>query len=77
MPQAVPEGPLYPVSLHLSLSELYRRIEKAPEATDELQAARDTLNQIPGTDKESRPEYLRLRALIESGFGDMPRPNET
>jgi tetratricopeptide (TPR) repeat protein len=70
LPQAVPEGPLYPVSLHLSLSEIYRRIEKAPEATAELQAARGALNQIPGTDKETRPEYLRLRALIESGFGD-------
>jgi tetratricopeptide (TPR) repeat protein len=70
LPQAVPEGPLYPVSLHLSLSEIYRRIEQEPQATAELQAARNALNQVPGTDKETRPEYLRLRALIESGFGD-------
>ena len=70
LPQTVPEGPLYPVSLHLSLSEIYRRIEQEPQATAELQAARTALNQVPGTDKETRPEYLRLRALIESGFGD-------
>ena len=68
--QAVPEGPLYPVSLHLSLSEIYRRIEQQPQSTAELQAARTALNQVPGTDKETRPEYLRLRALIEAGFGD-------
>jgi tetratricopeptide (TPR) repeat protein len=70
LPQAVQEGPLYPVSLHLSLSEIYRRIEQQQQSTAELQAARTALNQVPGTDKETRPEYLRLRALIEAGFGD-------
>src|SRR5579864_4652306 len=70
LPQAVPEGPLYPVSLHLSLSEIYRRLEQEPQSTAELQAARNTLNQVPGTDKQTRPEYLRLRALIAAGFGD-------
>jgi tetratricopeptide (TPR) repeat protein len=70
LPPAVAEGPLYPVSLHLSLSEIYRRIEQPQPSIAELQAARSALNQIPGTDKETRPEYLRLRALIESGFGD-------
>ncbi|HEV2696839.1 MAG TPA: tetratricopeptide repeat protein [Terriglobales bacterium] len=70
LPQSPQEGLLYPVSLHLSLSEIYRRIEQALQATAELQAARTTLNQIPGTDQQTRPEYLRLRALIESGFGD-------
>lgn len=70
LPQAVPEGPLYPVSLHLSLSEIYRRLEQDQQATAELQAARSALSQIPGTDKQTRPEYLRLRALIEAGFGD-------
>jgi len=70
LPQAVAEGPLYPVSLHLSLSEIYRRVENEPRATGELQAARNALNAVPGTDKQTRPEYLRLRALIEAGFGD-------
>jgi tetratricopeptide (TPR) repeat protein len=70
LPQAVPEGPLYPVSLHLSLSEIYRRTDQSPQSNSELQAARTALNNIPGTDKQTRPEYLRLRALIEAGFND-------
>ncbi len=70
LPEAPQEGPLYPVSLHLSLSEIYRRREQSPQADVELSAARDALNKIPGTDRAGRPDYLRLRALIESGFGD-------
>lgn len=72
LPQAPQEGPLYPVSLHLSLSEIYRRVNQAPAADKELASARDSLNKIQGTDEASRPDYLRLRALIEAGFNDMP-----
>jgi tetratricopeptide (TPR) repeat protein len=71
LPQAPQEGPLYPVSLHLSLSELYRRVNDGAAADKELANARDALNKIPGTDQASRPDYLRLRALIEAGFNDM------
>ncbi|MBV9180976.1 MAG: tetratricopeptide repeat protein, partial [Acidobacteria bacterium] len=71
LPEAVPEGPLYPVSLHLSLSEIERRLDQATEANNELEAARRTLMSIPGTDQQTRPEYLRLRALIEEGSNDM------
>jgi tetratricopeptide (TPR) repeat protein len=60
------------VSLHLSLSELYRRVNQDPAAEKELASARDVLNSIPGTDQATRPDYLRLRALIEAGFNDMP-----
>lgn len=70
LPQAVPEGPLYSVSLHLSLSEIYRRGQQDQPASQELEAARAALSQVPGTDKQTRPEYLRLRALIEGGFND-------
>jgi tetratricopeptide (TPR) repeat protein len=70
LPSSVQEGPLYPVSLHLSLSEIYRRVQDEQRAQDELAAARAALNSVPGTDEASRPDYLRLRALIESGFGD-------
>jgi len=69
-PQAPEEGPLYPVSLHLSLSEIYRRIEREDAAGEELAKARDQLRQVPGTDPSTRPDYLRLRALIESGSND-------
>src|SRR4051794_889461 len=52
LPPSVQEGPLYPVSLHLSLSEIYRRAQQAQEAANELGAARAALNQVPGTDKQ-------------------------
>src|SRR5256885_2214573 len=71
MPESPQEGPLYPVSLHLSLSEIYRRIQQGAAADRELASARDVLNKIPGTDQAGRPDYLRLRALIEAGFNDM------
>jgi tetratricopeptide (TPR) repeat protein len=70
LPESVREGPLYPVGLHLSLSEIYRRTEKTSEAESELTAARASLNKIPSVDQQTRPEYLRLRALIEAGFND-------
>ncbi|HUK47534.1 MAG TPA: tetratricopeptide repeat protein [Terriglobales bacterium] len=70
LPEAPQEGPLYPVSLHLSLSEIYRRVEQGAAATTELANARTALNKIPGTDQATRPDYLRLRALIEDGFND-------
>src|SRR2546423_1322100 len=58
--------------MHLSRSELYRRTNQAAAADKELASARDVLNKIQGTDEASRPDYLRLRALIEAGFNDMP-----
>jgi tetratricopeptide (TPR) repeat protein len=70
LPESVREGPLYPVGLHLSLSEIYRRTEKDNEAQSELSAARASLDKIPSPDTQTRPEYLRLRALIEAGFND-------
>ena len=70
LPDSVREGPLYSVGLHLSLSEIYRRTEKTNESESELSAARASLNKIPSPDQQTRPEYLRLRALIEAGFND-------
>jgi tetratricopeptide (TPR) repeat protein len=69
-PETPQEGPLYPVSLRLSLSEIYRRVQQPDAANKALADARDALNRIPGTDQASQPDYLRLRALIESGFND-------
>ncbi len=70
-PPSPQEGPLYLVSLHLSLSEIYRRVEQEDASNRELANAREALNRIPGTDQASRPDYLRLRALIEAGFKEM------
>src|SRR5206468_3346036 len=70
LPGSVREGPLYPVGLHLSLSEIYRRTQKDNDAQSELSAAKASLDRIPSPDPQTRPEYLRLRALIEGGFND-------
>ncbi|GAC1431639.1 MAG: hypothetical protein NVS1B11_01020 [Terriglobales bacterium] len=66
LPESVPEGPLYPVSLHLSLFEMYQRTEDAAAGNNELEAARATLAKITGVEEASRPEFLRLRALVEA-----------
>ncbi len=65
MPSAVPEGPLYPVSIHLSLAEAYRGIDDSAAAAREVAAARTAIGQVTQIQDSSRPEFLRLRAVIE------------
>jgi tetratricopeptide (TPR) repeat protein len=62
--QGVPEGPLYAISLHLSLYQLYST-QQDPAAEAELKAAQAAISQISGVDAGNQPEFLRLRALIE------------
>ena len=62
--QGVPEGPLYPISLHLSLYQLYSS-QQDPAAETELKSAQAAMSQISGLDATNQPEFLRLRALIE------------
>jgi tetratricopeptide (TPR) repeat protein len=68
LPGAVQEGPLYPVSLHLSLYEMYQRTDQSGPADTELTAARNALGSVTG--QEASPEFLRLRALIEAESND-------
>ncbi|MGH9511794.1 MAG: tetratricopeptide repeat protein [Terriglobales bacterium] len=68
LPPAVQEGPLYPVSLHLSLYEMYERTNQQSPADAELVAARNALSAITG--QETSPEFLRLRALVEADSND-------
>jgi tetratricopeptide (TPR) repeat protein len=70
LPAAVPEGPLYPITLHLSLFELYQRTQQQDAAAQELSTARTAMEKIPGVDDSTQPEYLRLRALIEADSGN-------
>ncbi len=70
LPSAVPEGPLYPVSLRLSLYEVYQKTEQSDPAAQQLSAARDAMVRISEVDESNRPEYLRLRSLIEADSGD-------
>jgi tetratricopeptide (TPR) repeat protein len=71
LPTAVPEGPLYPVSLHLSLAEAYRATDNSAAADKEVGVARDEISQITEIDPTIQPEYLRLRAVVEMGLGQM------
>ena len=68
--QGVPEGPLYPISLHLSLYQLYS-IRQDSAAESELKAAQAAMSQISGLDAANQPEFLRLRALIEMAANQM------
>lgn len=69
LPAEVQEGPLYPVSLRLSLYELYQKTQDSDAAGREIAAARAAIGGI-SPDAATRPEYLRLRALIAAGGGD-------
>jgi tetratricopeptide (TPR) repeat protein len=71
LPAAVPEGPLYPVSLHLSLAEAYRATDNDGGANSEVSAAHNEISQITQIDSSIQPEYLRLRAVVEIALGQM------
>jgi tetratricopeptide (TPR) repeat protein len=66
LPSGVPEGPLYPISLHLSLYQLYEATQQSSAAEAELHAAQVEMSEISGVEETSRPEFLRLRALLEA-----------
>jgi tetratricopeptide (TPR) repeat protein len=66
LPSGVPEGPLYPISLHLSLYQLYEATQQSSAADAELHAAQAEMSEITGVEETSRPEFLRLRALLEA-----------
>ena len=69
LPQSVPEGPLYPVSLHIDLYQLYRDAGDTAGAQREAAAARSILQPLDIQDA-TRPEFLRLRAAVEMAFND-------
>jgi tetratricopeptide (TPR) repeat protein len=65
----VPEGVLYPTSLRVDLSELYRDSGDAANAERVAKAARSDLAAI-NIEGSGRPEFLRLRAATEIATGD-------
>ena len=71
LPTAVPEGLLYPISLHLSLAEAYRATNNNAGANAEDAAAHNEISQITQIDPSIQPEYLRLRAVVEIALGQM------
>ncbi|MEO6830220.1 MAG: tetratricopeptide repeat protein, partial [Acidobacteriaceae bacterium] len=70
LPENPLEGPLYRIQLHMNLMDLYRNLEDAGAAHQQLAAAQteiSTLNE-QGPD---RAQFLRLRALIKMNGGEL------
>ena len=69
LPESVPEGVLYPISLHVDLYQLYRDTNDTAGANREAGTAHTLVQQINIQDA-NRPEFLRLRAAVEMAFND-------
>ena len=69
IPESVPEGPLYPLELRMSLANLYENEKNDAFRKQQMDLAWNSILKldIQGTD---RPEFLRLRAAIQAGRGD-------
>lgn len=64
------EGPLYGIQLHVNLVELYRDPQDDAPAHDHLQQAESEISKLDERGSK-RPEFLRLRAMIEMYGGDL------
>ena len=69
LPQALPEGVLYPIQLHVNLMELHQRLKDDNSAKQQLTIAQ---SQIAGLDVQgrSRADFLRRRAMIKLAAND-------
>ncbi len=74
LPESVPEGVLYPISLHVDLYQLYRDTGDLAGANREATSARNLIQPMHIRDA-TRPDFLRLRAAVEMAFTD-PRSAE-
>ncbi len=75
LPAIVPEGPLYPIELHLNLYDVRLHEDDEAGAKQELNAAMGLINQVSAPDT-SKAEMLRLRAAIEMGLGNTDAANK-
>lgn len=69
LPDGVPEGVLYPISLRVDLADVYRDSEDNANAERVTKDAAFAINAI-NMAGVSRPEFLRLRAVIELSQGN-------
>jgi tetratricopeptide (TPR) repeat protein len=70
LPQSPAEGPLYGIQLHMNLVELDQNLDDASAAHAHLETAQTEINALDDQGP-SRPQFLRLRALIKMNFGDL------
>ncbi len=70
LPQNPAEGALYGIQLHMNLAELDQSLGDLSAAHSHLETAQMEINALDehGT---SRPQFLRLRALIKMNIGDL------
>ncbi len=70
MTQAPVEGPRYGIQLHMDLVDLYKSLHDEEAVRRHLEIAQ---SQINAQDERgpSRPDFLRLRALIKMNAGDL------
>jgi len=70
LPASPSEGPLYGIQLHMNLEALYRNMDEADLAQQQLQIAQ---TQISALDERGadRAAFLRLRALIKMNAGQL------
>ena len=69
VPESVPEGPLFPLELRMSLANLYGTARDATAETQQMELAWNSIVRLDIQGVE-RPEFLRLRAAIKAGRGD-------
>jgi tetratricopeptide (TPR) repeat protein len=70
LPEAVPEGGLYAVELHIILAELYKDSDKPAASSEQNGLAGARLKSIEAAPAQI-PEFLRLRSVVESASGDL------
>ena len=69
MPESVPEGVLFPIQLRYNLGDTYLSTSDETSAKQQFAAAWDKIKDLSVGGTE-RPEFLRLRASIESAQGN-------
>ena len=70
LPLNPPEGPLYPIQLHLDLLDLYQNLGDKDAAHQQLHEAESQIAAL-NIQGASRGQYLRLRAQIEMHGGNI------
>ena len=68
-PDAVPDGPLYPIQLRMTVSELYRDTGNDTAAREQASIAATKISALQ-VEPAIQTEYFRLRSSIKAGMGD-------
>lgn len=69
LPEAVPEGVLYPAELRINLAELYKDSDDPAASSQQVDLAAVQLKNIE-VGLADKPEFLRLRSVVESDSGE-------